>query len=204
MMRFLFLLSCIAVITACSVIPSLDDVLPDKRTEYKKSETLPDLEVPPDLTAEAANESMAIPGEGSSTLPPYKQQRSKQTGSTAATTSTAQSTADEQWLSVNGSPFEIWPKLRTFFIDRGYDLNLDDAELGVLETGWSNPTNEGGFVYRNKFKIFSEPGGEPGNILLYVSNTREEQVNRGDGSSKWIDQGSNINVTKQLVGELNL
>jgi len=201
MMRILLVFSCIAVISACSYVK---EVFPDKRDEYKKSESLPDLEVPPDLTAEGINKSMSIPGGSSPTLSEYNQRRSNQYGNTAATTSTAQSGADGQWLSVSGSASEIWPKLRIFFIDKGYDLDLDDAELGVLVTSWTDPANEGGGIYRNKFKVFSEAGSEPGNIILYISSTREEQVSRDDGSTDWIDQGSNINAAKQLIGELNI
>lgn len=42
----------------CSIF---DKVLPDKQQEYKKSQSLPDLEVPPDLTSESINDTMAVP-----------------------------------------------------------------------------------------------------------------------------------------------
>lgn len=50
----------LSLLAGCS---GLDRVFPDRRAEYKKAEALPDLEVPPDLTADAINDNMAVPGE---------------------------------------------------------------------------------------------------------------------------------------------
>lgn len=200
-MRILFIIACLLSLSACSYLGS---VIPDKSKEYKKSIALPDLEIPPDLTAEATNQAMMIPGEKLTSLSQYKRQRSGTTGLPVL----AQGLADEQRLSVRGSALEIWPKLRIFFADKGYTLELDDAELGVLETNWSEPVIEGGFIYRNKFKIFSEifseSGDVAGNTLLFVSGMRQEQLNKDGGEPEWIDQGKNIDIAEQLAGELNL
>ena len=52
---------------ACSkIIPKLDEVIPDNRQDYVKAQTLPDLEVPPDLSTEAIRDRMAIPEGGDS------------------------------------------------------------------------------------------------------------------------------------------
>ena len=54
-----------AALAGCSRLTSkLDAVIPDNRTEYRKSRTLPDLEVPPDLTTDAIRDRMAIPEGG--------------------------------------------------------------------------------------------------------------------------------------------
>ena len=49
-LRNLIFLNCIIFIYGCESLPSFDEVLPDKRTTYRKSKDLPELEVPPDLT----------------------------------------------------------------------------------------------------------------------------------------------------------
>ena len=38
-------------------------LFPDRSREYQQSESLPDLEIPPDLTRDAISDRMAIPGE---------------------------------------------------------------------------------------------------------------------------------------------
>lgn len=69
MMKFEFRLVKLFIVTvagimlaSCGKLPKLDDVLPDTRDTYESSQSLPDLEVPPDLTLEDTGE-MAIPGE---------------------------------------------------------------------------------------------------------------------------------------------
>lgn len=189
------LLCMLLLLSGCSVLPDLDDVLPDKRTEYKRSESLPDLEVPPDLTAGAINESMAIPNEQQqATLSQY---RREQQGVPAAAAPVA--SVDQQWVSVRASRFDVWPRLRAFFEDKGFALELDDAELGVLETAWSAAVAEAAGNARYKYKVFSEPGADPAVTLLYVSAARQLQA-----GSDWIDGQPSDQLDKKLAGELNL
>lgn len=203
MLRIHLLLIAAISVSGCGIVPSLDNVLPDKRTEYKKSETLPDLEVPPDLTADSVNDSMSIPNEGGATLSQYQRQRSSP-GQQAAPAAAAASHPGEQWVSIRGSRYDIWPRLRSYFQDRGYALELDDTELGVLETEWSEPQAEGESVFRNKFKVFSEPGGEGDVTVLFVANVRQEQFTQEDGGTQWLDREKSESAEKRLAGELNL
>ena len=107
MTRYLILILIALLSASCSYVPSLDSIIPDKRQEYKKSESLPDLEVPPDLTAEGVNDSMDIPGEGAS-LSQYQKKRNGVSNNTATVaTSSATADADEQWVSVYGKPENI-------------------------------------------------------------------------------------------------
>jgi len=52
----------IGLVTGCS---TFNRVFPDRSKDYQQAETLPDLEIPPDLTGGASSESMTIPGEKS-------------------------------------------------------------------------------------------------------------------------------------------
>jgi outer membrane protein assembly factor BamC len=189
----------VVLLAGCSVLPDIDDVLPDKRTEYRKSESLPDLEVPPDLTAGAINESMAIPNEAQQAS--YSQyQREQQAPAVAPSQSPAP--VDQQWVAVRASRFDIWPRLRQFFEAKGFGLELDDAELGVLETTWSGPMDIGGIRQRFKFKVFSEPGAEPDVTVLFITGLIQEQA--AGGGDAWIDRDQNELLSKQIAGELNL
>lgn len=198
-MRIIPLLMSVVLLCSCSYIPKLDKVLPDKRNDYKKSQSLPDLEIPPDLTGDSINDSMAIPNERAATLSGYQRNRTEE-----KPVSPVVSANGEQWLAVKGTNEQVWPKLRQYFSENGYSVELDDVDLGVMETGWSESVTESGFVYRDKFKVFSEPGGETGNIVLYLSGNRQEQITSADGDSEWIDQGKSVEKEKQLAGALNL
>ena len=186
----------LSAVGACGYMPNLGKVLPDKKSEYKKSESMPDLEVPPDLTTNAINENMAIPNE-------QPLARSRSGAAPAADRGVTE--ADEHWLSLAGSPAAIWPRLREFFQGQGYALELDDEELGVLETGWregpSAPAADGledVALSRHKYKVFSEAGDEPGFTVLYLS--RQSQARSG---GDWIPQETDGALSAQLLAELD-
>lgn len=206
MIRLILLLATLTAVTGCSWLPSLDSVVPDKRTEYKKAEPLPDLEVPPDLTAEQPSQNMAIPGEEGASLSQYRRSRAAPAGgpSTGAagggSSASGSDLASQQWVSVNGSAEDVWPKLASFFQGKGFSLQLNDAGLGVMETGWSAPKNVDGGTVRDKYQIVSEPGAESGVTVLFVTNIRQEKV----GEDRWQKQGEDTAAEKQLAGELNV
>lgn len=207
-MRLCCVIILISILAGCSYIPKLDAVLPDKRTEYKKSESLPELEVPPDLTAAQGEGAMGIPGEA--TLSEYKRQEEGRdnpqavSGAVMAQAPSASPTAGANWVSAPGETAEVWARLGRYFIDQGYLLDLNDMELGVLETDWSPPLRDGGFIYHDKFKIFSEPGQTPGTLVLFIGNSRQEQVFGSNGAEHWVDQGNNPAAEQRLAAELDV
>ena len=203
MNRICFLIAVLIGVVSCSYVPKVTDILPDKKNEYKKSESLPDLEVPPDLTAEAINDSMALPNEGAS-LSQYKKSRQGGGASNAAPVEQwSDPDSEEKWIAVRGNNSSIWPKLRAYFSEKGFAMDLDDAELGVLETTYGEPYVDGGFTYRDKFKIFSEPGSEPSITRLFISNQRQVLAKKADGSDSWTDKGQSKDAETQLAGDLN-
>ena len=185
----------LGVLGACGYMPNLGKVLPDKKSEYKKSESMPDLEVPPDLTTNAINDSMAIPNE----------EPLARAGGGAAPADRGVTEADEHWLSLAGTPAAIWPRLREFFQSQGYALELDDEELGVLETGWREEPlppaadgSEAAALNRHKYKVFSEAGNEPGFTTLYLSH--QSEARSGDD---WVPQDADGTLNAQLLAELD-
>ena len=54
-------ITCLSLLSGCGVFSGLDRVMPDRRTDYEKAESLPDLEIPPDLTTDAIQDRMAVP-----------------------------------------------------------------------------------------------------------------------------------------------
>ncbi len=193
-LRNLVLILSFLFILACSYLPGVDDlekVLPDKRTAYQKSKGLPTLEVPPDLTVTEGEFSAKIPGEESTSLSEFERQRSqnKRQGSVLGS-----GEADgEQWLALRGSSFDIWPKLKEFWREREYAIDLDDAELGVLETAWKE---DGSSRYR--FKIFTEPD-ESGGTMLFMSSEKQD-LSEGE----WLDSLADTDMEKKVIRKLNL
>ncbi len=194
-LRNLILLVCALCIFGCSSLPSLDEVLPDKRKTYQKSRDLPALEVPPDLTVTEGEYAAAIPSdEEANTLSEFERQRAAGTRKPVggAVLGGGQSEG-EQWLALKGSSADVWPQLEQFWQDKGYVLDINDAELGVLETDWKE--EEGS---RHKFKVFTEQG-QSGDTIVYLSSEVEDL-----SEGIWLEAGSDVDLEKKIIRKLSL
>ena len=191
--------SLFTLLTACDYIPTLDDVVPDKRSEYRKSRSLPDLEVPPDLTVED-DDNLVIPGEEEpTTLTAYELQKKR--GGLSELELLAQQYPEEKALPVPGSSYDVWPTLTQYWLDAGYSIDLEDAELGVLETDWRQ-RQIGDGVIREKYKVFSEPTETGNNTVLFISAERQEKIGLGDTNSEWLDQEVDERKVDSVVAEI--
>ncbi|MGH8596537.1 MAG: outer membrane protein assembly factor BamC [Gammaproteobacteria bacterium] len=197
----LLAISAMLVVTGCSkLVPKLDQVLPDNRVEYRRSKSLPDLEVPPDLTTEAIRDRMAIPeGGDTATYSTYQERvaERKRTEELERSANDAVRLLDnEHVIAVTGAIAQMWPTLVALMsTDLGYELELNDEELGILETTWIENQEE---LRRDKFKIFAEPGQEAGTTVLYVSNRSEGLIAKG-GDMVWQPTERDIEGEKALV-----
>jgi outer membrane protein assembly factor BamC len=202
MVQVLLIVICaMFMVSGCSkLVPKLDEVLPDNRVEYRKSKSLPDLEVPPDLTTDTIRDRMAIPeGGDTATYSTYQERVAdrKRTEELERTANEAVRVLDnEHVLAVNGAISQIWPQLvKLMTEDLGYELELNDEELGIIETIWIENQEE---LHREKFKLFAEPGQEAGTTVLYVSNRSEELISKG-GDMEWKPTDRDVEREKILV-----
>ena len=181
-------------LSGCESLPSLDDVLPDTQNEYRKSRDLPALEVPPDLT-NTTNEAMAIPGEEEAvTLSEFQRQRAQATGSTVLGKGEF---GGEQWIALRGTPESIWPELLRFWDEQGFTLDLEDGDLGVMETAWKVREENNGAL-RERFRIFAELN-EEGETMLFLSS-QQQLVTEGE----WFDTQSDEVREKEIIRQINL
>jgi len=193
-LRNLVLIISFIAVYGCSNIPglgSLDDVLPDKRTAYQQSRGLPELEVPPDLTVTEGEHAADIPGEESTSLTEFQRQRSQKNRQGSVLGSGE--VDGEQWLALRGTSIDIWPKLKEFWNENEYIIDLDDAELGVLETDWKEDGSS-----RHKFKLFTEPD-ESGGTVLYMSSEKQD-LSEGE----WLEALADSRLEKNTMRKINL
>ncbi|MCS3902122.1 outer membrane protein assembly factor BamC [Methylohalomonas lacus] len=186
------------LLAGCQFLPNLDNVLPDQRESYREARDMPPLEVPPDLTRERINDSMAIPGEEDdpNTLSAYE--RRQQAGGSGSSLSSAM--ADEQTVVVQGDKRSVWPELAAFWSEQGHELALNDVELGVLETAWSQPQTGAEGEVRERYRIFAEPGNDADTTLLFVSQEQQQRASAGD---EWLDVGGDAEARERMAADLN-
>lgn len=191
-------------LSACSKLPTFDEVAQDNRREYRKSVSLDDLEVPPDLSTDAIRDRMAIPEGGEaarySTFQERRADRQRQVEVERSQTSAIRVLENEHVLAVDGAPVQVWPKLESFWQELGYQLELNDVELGVIETAWVEDESE---LARTKFKVFAEADAAAGTTVLYVSHESEELVPQGE-DLVWQRGTRNVELEARVVERLQV
>jgi len=137
-------------LTACSMMPDVSEVLPDRKIDYKKEKQAEhDLEIPPDLTKSSIDDSRMVPDitpSGTATYSDYVGER-KLTASTSGIAGsgdvlpqieniTVKRDGDQRWLVVRASVDDVWYKVISFWQENGILLLEQDPSVGVMRTNW--------------------------------------------------------------------
>lgn len=173
-------LSCIILLVACSSIPQSE-------IEYKKSRSLPALEIPPDLITPANDEAAQIP-----TL-----SRPAPDASPTKTTPEPEIRVERdgglRWLVVKGDMPQLQQRIRGFWQSQGFEVQEQDTRLYIMDTSWEENrgiTKKDGIstffrkafdvLYsastRDQFRVRLEPGTLPGTTEIYLTHRGLEQV----------------------------
>lgn len=136
------LVACAAVLAlaACS---SVEGFLGGDKVDYRsQSNKVASLDIPPDLT-QLARDSRYQPQ--AAVVSAAGLQSAAASSPVAAPVVAPASAGDvrierqgsQRWLVVKQSPEQLWPQLRTFWVERGFNLVVDDPRTGVMETDWA-------------------------------------------------------------------
>jgi outer membrane protein assembly factor BamC len=145
MQRFLVTTAAMAVLSGCSWFGD------GSSTDYKSANTLPPLEVPPDLTSPQRDNRYQIPDtatRSSATFSGYEAER-RDPSRAARTTGVApvvlpevdrmriDRSGSQRWLVVQETPEKLWPLIKQFWQEGGFLIKLESPEAGVMETDWA-------------------------------------------------------------------
>lgn len=199
MNRFEFkpiLLACLLALTVsgCDSIPFVDTT-PD----YKGAGRSRPLEVPPDLTSVSASDTYSVPG-GATTYSNYSQGQAEQALEQEKILSTPDNVrleraGSQRWLVVQAPPEKIWPVIREFWAELGFAVRVENAQTGVMETEWVDPSSltqdaKGNYLdkfqgwldklntlkNRQKFRTRIDHGEEAGTTEIYMSHRSVSDV----------------------------
>lgn len=160
------------------------------RVDYKAAAIkVKPLEVPPDLTAPAANDRYGIPGaEGVARYSDYS--RAQAAGSSSAVLPEARNVrlmrdGAQRWLVVNDKPENIWPLVKAFWQENGLPIKIDNPAAGIMETDWAeNRAGTPGDGKRTLFgKLFSSSNSSG---LRDQYHTRIERSKDGSSTEIYI------------------
>ena len=104
------------------------------------------LDVPPDLT-QLARESRyqsqgGVVSAAAANAPAAPRAAAQAPGAPAVALTTAgdlriERSGQQRWLVASRPPEQLWPLLRPFWEARGFQIAMEDAKAGVIETNWS-------------------------------------------------------------------
>ena len=174
-------------------------LLESKRIDYKSASNnqIAPLEIPPDLTAPTRDDRFAVPDvapRGVATFSAYNADRAGQSAVRASNDVMPvpdrmhiERAGSQRWLVVPGKAADLWPQIRNFWLELGFILNIDNPEIGVLETDWAEDRAKipqdflrstlGKVIdglystpERDKFRTRLEVGKETGMVEIYISH----------------------------------
>ncbi len=142
--RTLLAAAVLAALAGCSTV---ENFLAGDKVDYKSQsvKTAP-LEIPPDLTQLQRDGRFAASG-GSVSASTYQAGNAAAVSTTGAAVATVAPAAvgeirvmregNQRWLIVPMPAEQLWPQLREFWTERGFNLVIDNAQAGVMETDWA-------------------------------------------------------------------
>ena len=156
-----------ALLSGCS---TFNRVFPDRTNDYREAESLPDLEIPPDLTAGAINANMSVPGE----------QRNRESGSQAGGDTVAmaeiESINNKPLLSIPDEFTLAWTEVEGILQNAGVIINKSDQTTGMFEVNYypDAPQEDEGFLSRLAF--WKRGGSKPYKLSLTGVGNKTELV----------------------------
>ena len=209
----------------------LDSIMPGTKVDYKSATQISRLEIPPDLTRPQGDDRFAVPGkpgQGTATYSEYEQKRG--TAQPAATTAAVLPkpdgvrlvrAGDQRWLVVNGTPDQVWPVVKEFWLETGFILRVESPAAGILETDWAENRariNEGimrqvfgnltDYIYstgeRDKYRTRLEPGADKDTTDIYISHRGmlETSVSAVSEQTRWTPRPADRELEAEMLQRL--
>ena len=209
----LFLAAAVVVLalSGCS-----SKMIEGKKIDYKSAGKGKALDIPADLSAPPASDRYNVPeaSSGSATYSEYTEGQASKPGepSTAAVLPAREEKVrverggSQRWLVVEAEPDELWPVIREFWQDKGFLIEREAPEIGIMETDWAENRAKipdsairnllGKFMdqaytfpERDKFRTRLERGDTAGMTEVYISHRGVYQVLTSEGrqqsDTKW-------------------
>jgi len=128
------LLGLTIALSACSVLEG-------EKIDYKSAAKGSSLEVPPDLQQLSRDTRYAVPGGVVSANALQAGQAAQPSGTQAAPLGLGdvriERNGNQRWLVVSRPADKLWEPVREFWLENGFTLATDQANIGIMETDWA-------------------------------------------------------------------
>ena len=205
-------------------------LIESKKIDYKSARQVTPLEVPPDLTAPTTDDRYAVPdlsARGVATFSAYTSDRATQPAAGSPTVLAPvegmkiERNGNQRWLVVPAAPEALWTNVKDFWLELGFILNVENAQIGIMETDWAEdrakiPQDflraslgkvlDGLFstAERDKFRTRLEQGKEPGTVEVFISHRGMIEVYTSDArdSTVWQPRPADPELEAEMLRRL--
>lgn len=114
-------------------------ILQEDKIDYKSARQVNALEVPPDLTQLSSSGQFNVPG-GVVTASGFESSQPNRTAEVASNQIAdvrLERLGAQRWLVVDRSPEDLWPTIKDFWQENGFNLTVEQQDIGIIETDWA-------------------------------------------------------------------
>ncbi len=198
-------------------------VLDEEKVDYRSARKASTLEVPPDLTQLSRDARYAAPGASvtASSLQ-VQQTRAAEPAAPVKSDLRIERAGSQRWLVVDRAPEKLWEPLKSFWQDSGFNLAIEQQNLGIMETDWAENRaklpqdiirSTIGKVFdsfystaeRDKFRTRIERNAQGGSEI-YISHRGMIEVYSNDRKDQtvWQPRASDVELEAEFLRRLML
>ncbi|MDP2220191.1 MAG: outer membrane protein assembly factor BamC [Hydrogenophaga sp.] len=131
----------LSLLAAAAVLATGCSILQEDKIDYKSAERGVSLDVPPDLTQLSRDSRYNVPG-SVVTASGYQTAQPAQASSSTTAVNTVgdvriERAGNQRWLVIDRPADKLWSPVRDFWQENGFLLELDQENLGIMETDWA-------------------------------------------------------------------
>ncbi|MDM4765506.1 outer membrane protein assembly factor BamC [Pelomonas sp. SE-A7] len=223
----------VAALTSLGACSAFSGLVSGDKVDYRTgARQTVGLDVPPDLTQLSRDARGQMIQGGTITASALQQQQT----STAAAVPAADKVAldrigelrverngNDRWLFSPQTPEQVWPTVRGFWLDQGFEISVEQPELGVMETSWNENRAKlpqdflrkslGWLIdgmystgERDKYRVSLERGAKGGTEIRVVHRGMQE-VYTGSSESKstgWQARPNDPSLESEMISRLLL
>jgi len=125
-------------VSGCGAFSSLDKVIPDNSKKYRKADTMPPLDVPPDLSTSRINDNIAASQNSAATYSEFEEAANNPLASkyniSPETKPALSGEGSKRHLIVPGDREAIWSQILDFWSQKSIEVTRKDIRIGLMDT----------------------------------------------------------------------
>ncbi len=157
------------------------------RIDYKvASAKVHALEVPPDLTSPGINEQYVIPGADGALAANFSDYSKGSLAQPASAVGAVlpvlknvrmERNDKQRWIVVSDKAENVWPAVKAFWLEMGFQIQVDNPQSGVMETDWQenrgNVPQSGVRYVLSKIFDSLKPAGQRDQYVIRIERSKD-------------------------------